>query len=223
MNNDISNLFDIFSYVPSTNKTYSVFTGMPNQISQPQGTQQVDTSSAVQAALSRNPLWFSGSVNSDISPTVELSLYWPLNLLVATSTKQSTNTFEINRIGPPKAKHWIVMSMMLQSVDVFENQEQYGLSIGPGDGGGLQLPTTAVLIPDSLMLTVNAPLIGGKLTAFLNAIPYEQQGIKPIYLGNGNNLFANLLTNSTGRSYSISYSYYELPENQPFGNLISCI
>lgn len=219
--NDIDNIFDIFAYQPQKQKTYSVFTGAPNQITKPAQTNQDNVSSAVQAALARNPLWFAGSVNSDISPVVELSQYWPLQILTANLNSSTKLATEVHVFTPPKNKHWLMMSMILSSFQLFNSAAEYGLSIGLWTGD-LTLPNTATLIPDAPFIGANAALISGRVVNVLSAIPYYEYGLKPIYVGNGNSLIVNFAAVNTGNLFTISTSYYELPENQPFGMQIAC-
>jgi hypothetical protein len=201
--------------------TYSPFSGAPNQIVMPSTSapgSDPNLSDPVISAYSRQPLWFSSAVEPNIRAVVESSLYYPLQLSVL-------NTFDrllggpFNRFfTPPSGKHWIVLTMYATlSEQPLTPGFSYALSLGT------DVINSATLIPSHSFITQNAALIGGRSQAIIAGVPYYEYGIPPVYVGNGYSLIYQLINSNPADISSYSLTYYELPENQPFGPLIGRI
>lgn len=247
----MSNIFDIFTPSPAVPekvetgifgffkgkpspppKTYSLFTGSPNQIQTPSnadiGQHPADVQNSITASFTRQPLWYGGSVVPNVSPTVESSLYNPLAMQVQNMAIDVSAPPVTMIIGPPQGKHWMVIAMTLQLP---------GANIPPTEQVffyiGLNPNPATPLAQQCCILKINSPitnpsvaLIGSNilsLPALLTTNTMLDQGVSPKYLGNGLKLVLNIFNTGGGIPARLGFLFYELPENQPFGNLISTL
>jgi hypothetical protein len=219
----MSSVFDIFA--PKMRTQYSPFSGSPNQISTPNVSspgQDPNISDPVISAYSRQPLWFSGSVEPNVRAVVESSLYYPLSLTVKNDTRISTGGvggFDLFTFTPPPGKHWIMMSM-LQTGVVPSATASHVLLLGNDITNAVALYGLRVYLPIGSIQPTSTSLIGGNAQFVVAGVPYYEFGIAPVYVGNGFQLIHEINGIPVGDPVTYSYMYYELPENQPFGPMI---
>jgi hypothetical protein len=236
--NDINGFFSIFAQSSAAN--YSPFSGSPNPITEPVPASTVtpaaNVGSVILNAFNRIPLWFSSAALPSLAPVVESSQYWPLKLQIANKTfpQAGSTTLDINLI-PPANKHWLILSLQISYLPflIAASNVGYLLTLGPSSILSGNPNSFTPLVARTFFVTasnpsdgfagINSYAIGGRTQFNLTGIPYYEYGIKPIYVGNGMQALINIENLSAGERIFYSMLYYELPENQPFGNLISIL
>lgn len=216
------NIFSIFKRKP---QSYSVFTGTPNQIKQPVTEQQQSSiGNAILSAFNRIPLWFTGNIVPTINPVIEASQYWPLQFQIRSFAFPNALAGPVpNRViigAPPEGKHWLITHLFADSGEAITSGVLQ-LQIGSRTNR-LQ----AVRIGNvETELETQVAFIGTMTYRFNNVQNQAVQfyGLRTVYLSSSDTLEIlssgyNGLSDVTGE-----FRFLELPENQPFGNMISAI
>lgn len=229
---DRDNIFTIFrrKSAPDVPAAPSPFTGAPNQIIEPSNPAQRQgggmISNAVTQAFSRIPLWFGGAMIPHINPVIESSLYWPVPVGIVSQT--FANATDTVILANPSGRHRLYTSLFVDLRSVPPTLgARYELALvqapqGPVFGAGAVLFSTVVgtYIPTFLPL-INSGTQQSYDNGLGGSTPVVMQGRANVYVGAGV-VLAFRATGPNGGG-TLSASYVELPENQPFGGFVGSV
>lgn len=224
-------MFSIFGETIKVPKEpYSLFTGSPKQLKSPERPTASGAvggvGSAIIEAFSRIPVWFNNALLPAVNPVVETSLYWPLDIQLKFQSQLFTGagTYSAQMVvRPPKGRHWLITSLWYQHGAIAAASEFLALKlINASD----DVNANGVSIGFYVFNAHNfVPIINAQnyIGTSAGIDPANQVGRKSLYLPNSLQLVFQITTATSPTTCQFEMSYLDLPENQPFGNLIGAI
>lgn len=179
-------------------------------------------SDVIRQVYGRQKLFWSDVVMPEVRPTVETSLYWPLEYLPLNldyTTAAGTNRTEM---GPPEGRHWLMLHLFVSagengntkfSVAFLERQSDAsgdGITIHRSSLASMDAGNTAVI--GSFNMEIHSDPAAAETQI-------HQTGLRPLYIPPNWNLVHAFTGLVGGNTATIRAIVIELPENQPFGAL----